>query len=141
MGVRVASAERAEIPGDTGPVTVIFHIARRREWEAAVAKGEYRRSTRDASLEEVGFIHCSTASQVAGVAERFYADEAEPLVLLTIDVDRLDVEVVHENLDGGSEQFPHIYGPLATQAVVRVEDLTRAADGRLLLPTDLAARG
>src|SRR5262245_34646996 len=122
LGASLApSAGRARPTRDTGGVPVIFHIARRREWDEAIAAGEYRRSTRDASLDEVGFIHCSTAAQVAPTAQRFYSDEPEPLVLLSIDVDRVDAEVVYENLDGGPELFPHVYGPLPVDAVVLVE--------------------
>ena len=94
----------------------IFHLALEQEWEAAQADGLYRRSTLDASLDEVGFIHCSDAHQVDGVAERHYAGVEEPLVLLEIDPERAG-EVRWE--DGGAgELFPHIYGPLPVAAVV-----------------------
>jgi glutathione S-transferase len=123
-------------------VTTIHHIARRREWEDATAAGEYRWSTRGLTLDEVGFVHCARASQVAGVAERFYRDEREALVVLTIDVDRLGGEVVDEPALGpdaeGGERFPHVYGPIPVHAVVAVQPLSREPTGAFVLPAGLA---
>lgn len=69
---------------------VVFHIARRQDWEVAQTDGEYRVSTLGRSLSEVGFIHCSVSrEQVLAVASAFYASVSEPLVRLTIDVERV----------------------------------------------------
>lgn len=95
----------------------VYHVALGDEWEAAREHGVYSISTRGRSLEEVGFIHCARAEQVEGVIERFYSD-ADDLVLLAIDVDRLDAEVVDEPAPGGTELFPHVYGPIPVAAVV-----------------------
>ncbi|MFL6204224.1 MAG: DUF952 domain-containing protein [Acidimicrobiales bacterium] len=114
---------------------VIFHIALLADWEEAARIGSYRVSTRGATLDEVGFIHASFEDQVAGVAARFYADVGEPLVVLTIDRDRLDAPVVVEDVDGGDERFPHIYGPVPADAVVEVRPATVTPDGRFLVDT------
>jgi uncharacterized protein (DUF952 family) len=98
----------------------IFHLARRVEWDDALAAGEYRISTRGLTLDEVGFIHCSYAEQVDGVARAFYRDVPD-LVLLTIDTARVTDELRIEAAGDGAERFPHIYGPLAVDAVVSVE--------------------
>jgi uncharacterized protein (DUF952 family) len=119
-------------------VARIHHIARRREWEEAEAHGEYRWSTRGLTLDEVGFVHCSTPEQVAGVAARFYADEPEPLVLLTIEVERLGVDLVYEAGVGTDEHFPHVYGPISVDAVVLVDPIERDASGGFVLPGGLA---
>jgi glutathione S-transferase len=92
-------------------MTAIYHLALIAEWEHAVATGgPYRRSTIDQSLDEVGFIHCSFADQVADTAARFYAGR-DDVVLLTIDPERLGAEV---KVEGG---FPHVYGPIPVDAV------------------------
>lgn len=77
--------------------------------------GEYRVSTRGATLEEVGFIHAATEAQVDGVQARFYADAGD-LVLLTIDTDRLSSPWQLDPV--GDDEFPHIYGPLNLDAVI-----------------------
>jgi uncharacterized protein (DUF952 family) len=102
------------------PDPSIFHIAFERDWTAAMHAGEYRVSTRGATLEDVGFIHAGFENQVSTVGTARYHDVTEPLVVLVIDVNQLDVPVVVENLEGGAEAFPHIYGPLPVSAVVAV---------------------
>lgn len=99
---------------------VLYHLTRRADWEAALAEGEYRLSTLGLTLDEVGFVHCARDHQVAGVAERFFSGQSD-LVLLEIDPTRLDAEIRHEAPTDGDETFPHLYGPLPTAAVVRVE--------------------
>ena len=98
----------------------IFHIATASDWEAARRVGSYTTSTYGITLADEGFIHASRADQWQGVLERFYGDVPEPLVLLVIDTDRLTAPVVEESPPGTDETFPHIYGPLNPDAVVRV---------------------
>ena len=78
----------------------IFHIATATDWAAAQASGSYTTSTRGVSLADEGFIHASREDQWEGVRDRYYADVDEPLVLLTIDTDLLDVPVVEEDVPG-----------------------------------------
>lgn len=78
--------------------------------------GEYRISTRGATLEEVGFIHGATEDQVDGVQDRYYRDAGD-LVLLSIDTDRLTSPWQFDAV--GEQSFPHVYGPLNLDAVVR----------------------
>jgi uncharacterized protein (DUF952 family) len=97
--------------------STIHHLALPEDWAAAFATGEYRVSTRGRSLDEIGFIHCASADQVEGVANRFYADVDE-LVLLTIDPSRAPAELRWEPpAPGVEERFPHLYGPLPVAAV------------------------
>ena len=109
---------------------LLFHIARRRDWEAAQRVGAYRVSTLNLTLEQQGFIHLSFARQVRGVADRFYAGVDEPLVLLTIDPSKLTAPVVTEPGEGSDEQFPHLYGELPVAAVRRVTPYRPRDDGR-----------
>jgi uncharacterized protein (DUF952 family) len=111
----------------------IYHLAAADEWDAAQAAGDYRRSTADRSLEQEGFIHCSTAAQVRGTADAFYRGRAD-VVLLTIDPGRISspikVEVPADRTDG----FPHIYGPIDLDAVVSATPLALGPDDTLALP-------
>ncbi len=90
-------------------------------------------STRGQSLDEVGFIHCSYANQVTRVANAIYRG-VHGLILLEIDPARLTSEVRDEALGDGDEKFPHIYGPLDTDAVVEVHPFEPTADGTFELP-------
>ena len=64
-------------------MTFIYHIAAAADWARAVREGQYTMSTRGLTLAEQGFIHASTAAQVALVARAFYRDVPD-LLLLTI---------------------------------------------------------
>jgi uncharacterized protein (DUF952 family) len=104
-------------------MTEIFHIADRRIWETARAAGvPYTMSTRDLTLDQEGFIHCSAdEGQVRGVLDRFYQGVDDQLVLLVIDPAKLTSELRHEPADG--QVFPHVYGPLNLDAVIEVRPL------------------
>lgn len=105
----------------------LFHLAEADHWATARAAGTYERSTLGASLEDVGFIHLSTADQWPGVLGRFYRDHDAPLVLLTVDPDLLDAstELRWKTPHPGSDElFPHLYGPLPTAAVTATRVLS-----------------
>ena len=99
----------------------IFHVTRADDWRAAQTHGTYRISTRDRTLEEEGFIHCSYKHQVAHVVAMYFADIHELLVLV-IDPHRVNAEIREESA-GGDERFPHIYGPLNLDAVIEVRSM------------------
>ena len=102
----------------------IYHVATANDWDAAKASGSYTTSTYGVTLEQEGFLHASRADQWQGVLDRFYSEVCEPLVLLEIDTDLLDVPLVDEApAPGVEETFPHIYGPLSPEAVVSVRPL------------------
>jgi uncharacterized protein (DUF952 family) len=98
-------------------VTFIYHIATAADWERAVRDGQYTMSTRGLTLAEQGFIHAATAEQVALVANAFYRDVPD-LLLLVIDPALVGPEIKYEHVPGQDLPYPHIYGPLNISAVV-----------------------
>lgn len=108
---------------------MLHHLALAADWEAALAAGEYRVSTVGVTLEQEGFVHTSFAHQVRGVADRYYADVAGPLVLLHVDESRLTVPWRVDPVPGSPEGFPHVYGPIVVGAVVAATPVTRLSDG------------
>ena len=115
---------------------MIFHIALASDWEAARPTGEYRISTLGRTLDQQGFIHASfDRDQVQRVGTAHYASRQDPLVVLEIDPAALTSEVRAENLEGGTELFPHIYGPLPVAAVMRVIPAS-AVDGTFVVAWD-----
>jgi len=111
----------------------IFHITSQSQLTEARRLGEYIPAT----FDEDGFIHCSYARQVARVANLRYRGRSD-LVLLEIDAAAVPHEVVDENLEGGSELFPHIYGGLPMAAVVRVHILPSGSGGDFELPRSVS---
>jgi glutathione S-transferase len=106
----------------------IYHITTVGEWERALRDGEYTMSTRDRTLAEEGFIHASTAEQVAPVANMFYKG-LPGLVVLTIDASKVKPAIRYERVPGSGQLFPHVYGPLNTNAVVEAVRLEPDPDG------------
>jgi len=93
---------------------LIFHITTAPEWETARREGAYRAP----SLETEGFIHCSLPTQVTHVADWFYRDIPD-LLLLCIFPSELTSELKWEpSSDAFAGEFPHVYGPIDIEAVV-----------------------
>ncbi len=113
---------------------MILHITDRESWEQALGAGAYQ----PPGFAEEGFIHCSTLQQVIAVADRVFRGQAG-LVLLCIEPERLKAGLRFENLDGGPDLFPHIYGPLNLDAVTGVLDFPPGPDGLFTLPPALAS--
>jgi uncharacterized protein (DUF952 family) len=113
-------------------MNVILHIAKESDWKKARASAQYRADT----LASEGFIHCSTREQVIRVANALFRGR-EDLVLLCIDSEMVETEIRYENLEGGDERFPHVYGPINLNAVVAVLDFAPQADGTFTLPEGL----
>ena len=94
---------------------LIYHIAAAADWTQAQTVGEYSMSTRGVTLAQQGYIHASTAEQVALVAA-FYIDEPD-LVLLVINEDKVRPEIRYDDVPGQELPYPHIFGPLNVDAV------------------------
>jgi uncharacterized protein (DUF952 family) len=114
-------------------MTTIYHISTRDAWERASAGGAYRTE----SLPAEGFIHCSTRDQLIKVANlRFRGQQG--LVLLAINAEKVTPRIVYENLEGGEELYPHIYGEIDLEAVEQVASFTPNTDGYFAFPKGLA---
>ncbi|ELS05006.1 hypothetical protein Xen7305DRAFT_00047440 [Xenococcus sp. PCC 7305] len=92
---------------------IIYHITSAQEWDLAQSQGEYE--PRQFAAE--GFIHCSHAHQLEAVMKRFFQGQTD-LVVLEINSAALKCDVIEENLEGGAELYPHIYGKLPLDAVI-----------------------
>lgn len=97
---------------------MIYHVVKNTDWQKAIQQGVYKPQ----SLTAEGFIHTSKASQVAGVLERYYKNEKD-LLLLYIDEHALQSAFTYEFSESVNEEFPHIYGPLNLDAVIKTEPI------------------
>lgn len=111
------------------PVRHIYKLVDRDAWRAAEVSGVFAGApvdTRD------GYIHCSTAAQVAETARRHFAGVAD-LLIVAVDAGALGDTLRWEPSRGGA-LFPHIYGVLPMTAVRWTQPLPLAADGTHQLP-------
>ncbi len=111
---------------------MIYHIISRTAWQAAQAAGVYR----PPSLAHEGFIHFSKLEQVVATAQRFYASERD-LLLLEVDERQLISELLYEQATDVVESFPHLYGALNLEAVVRVMGFSADSQNNFQLPPEL----
>lgn len=119
----------------------IYHLALPADWRRAVEGGLYAVSTRGLSLADEGFIHCSFAHQIEPVANTWFRD-LDQLVILRLDLEALAAEVrIEPSSDGRAELFPHVYGPIPAAAVAETMAWERAAgeDWTLPDPMEMAA--
>ncbi|HEV2560834.1 MAG TPA: DUF952 domain-containing protein [Rhizomicrobium sp.] len=110
---------------------LIFKIVHRVEWETAARGGEYAGSAKDRAD---GFLHFSTAKQLMGTLERYYASEKD-LVLVAVNEDLLGSTLKYEPSRDGA-LFPHLYAPLPGSAVKWVREIGRDLNGGFVLPLD-----
>ena len=92
---------------------VIYHVTTIVSWKEAEKKGMYE----NPSLIAEGFIHCSQAHQVDGVLDRYFAGQTD-LIKLVIDTDKLTSKFVFDWSPSTADTFPHVYGPINTDAII-----------------------
>ncbi len=114
----------------------IYHLVTEDEFRRALAGQTYAPS----SLARDGFLHCSgDRESTLRVLEDYFASERRPILLLRIEVDRVQAEVRFEApapLPGAGTTHlrpgalvPHVYGALNLAAVTGVATVARAGDG------------
>ncbi len=105
---------------------LIYKIFRRPEWDAFRAAGQ----TLGAPIDLTdGYIHISTAAQVAETASKHFAAESD-LVLVALNADALGPALRWEPSRGGA-LFPHLYRALTLSDVVWDKSLPLGATGHI----------
>jgi uncharacterized protein (DUF952 family) len=110
-------------------VTTIYKICERALWREAELDQEFRGAPVDA---RDGFIHFSTAAQLAETAAKHFAG-ASDLMLVAVDAGALGEELRWE-ISRGGDRFPHLYAPLPLAAVRWARPLPDEIDGRRRMP-------
>jgi uncharacterized protein (DUF952 family) len=107
----------------------IYKICPASAWREAERQGAYRGSADD--LRD-GFIHFSTAAQVAETVRKHFFGQTG-LFLIEVDADALG-GVLRWERSRNDELFPHLYGELDPGAVNGVLDLHARSDGSHDIP-------
>ena len=111
---------------------MILYLTSRTDWE----KLKDLDSFISPSLETDGFIHCSTAEQVVTVANSFFKN-TEDLLLVVIDPVKLSSELIYEGEFKGYTGFPHVYGPINMDSVTDVLEFHSEVLEGYVLPAEL----
>lgn len=96
----------------------IYKIVADAEWRAAEGVGVFHGAAVDLAD---GYIHFSTAAQVAETAAKHFAGR-DALLLVAVDATKLG-DALRWEISRGGALFPHLYGALALNAVTRVDPL------------------
>ena len=97
---------------------MIYIVVPEMHWKAALGQGFYE----SGSLSTEGFIHASKEHQVKGVLDRYFQNQPD-LLLIHIDESKLTAVLKYELSPSLNEEFPHIFGRLNIDAVVKTTPL------------------
>jgi uncharacterized protein (DUF952 family) len=122
-------ADRVARRTDSAHVATIYKICEQKLWRAAERGGVFLGSAADA---RDGFIHFSTAAQLAATAAKHFAGVSD-LFLLAVDAAALGARLKWE-ISRGGDSFPHLYGTLPLAAVRWAQPLPDEVDGRRVIP-------
>jgi len=102
---------------------ISYHLVAVDEWASQPKGADYVPAAFDAD----GFIHCTDgAANLIDTANRYYRDDPGEFVALVIDLSKVRADVRYED---DARIYPHIYGPLNRDAIVRVAVVQRDASG------------
>jgi len=109
---------------------LIFKIVPRRDWEAA--PDPYPGSPHD---QADGFLHFSTAPQLAETLRLYYTGQ-DDLLLLAVESTAVAANLAFEHAPSRGEDFPHLFAPLTHHAILWTRPIGRNRDGFVLPPLD-----
>ena len=105
-----------------------LHLVPQATWDAHDPTVPYL----PAAYPRDGFVHCTDGdAEMVVVANRFYAADPRPFLLLTIDLERTGSPW---RFDDPEQRYPHVYGPIDTASVVEVRRMARSEDGAFTGP-------
>jgi uncharacterized protein (DUF952 family) len=107
---------------------LIFKIVPRGDWMAS--SGDYDGSAHD---KADGFLHFSTAPQLAETLRLYYADQ-DDLMLVAVEAEACGDALRWEHAPSRGADFPHLYGALSCDAMKWARPIAKDANGNFMLP-------
>jgi uncharacterized protein (DUF952 family) len=105
---------------------IAYHLVPVPVWDERGDSPEYVPEAYEAD----GFIHTTNGiDPLLAVANLFYTGDPRPYMVLVLDTTRLASELRY---DDDEKIYPHIYGPLNTDAVIGSLTVERGPDGAFL---------
>lgn len=113
-------------------ITMIAHCMKKNTWNKL--RNDAYWGYQD--LENEDLIHCSPIKYLWRVLPNF-ENEEEELVIICIDEEKLKAEVRYEDDDGCGRYYPHVYGPINSDAVTMVLDYLKDDEGHYMKNPEL----
>jgi uncharacterized protein (DUF952 family) len=105
---------------------ITYHLVPADVWSEQKGATEYLPE----AYPQDGFIHCTNGlDELVKVANLFYTADPRTFLTLILETGKITSDVRY---DDPNETYPHIYGPLNTDAVVGELVVSRDADGTFL---------
>ncbi len=114
---------------------MVYHIVKDKDYRSLNDSGKYL----PVNYNENGFVHCSLEKSVIPVANDYYANIEEKLLLLRIDPSKLESPTKYETASpekgvgalhlNSSPIFPHVYGPINNSAIDGIGVLIKKESG------------
>jgi uncharacterized protein (DUF952 family) len=99
-----------------------------------MGRARSRRALRGTIAGGGGFVHCTDgADALVATANRHCRGDPRAYLALTID---LDAAGSPWRIEDPAGLYPHVYGPIAPEAIVAVTEMRRAPDGRFTTLAD-----
>jgi uncharacterized protein (DUF952 family) len=95
---------------------MIYHVTPLTSWKQKKSDSTYFGKGTE------GFIHASSIHQLPGTLKKHFKGQSG-LLLLTIDPLKVKPEIKYEDLTAEGQLYPHIYGDLNLDSVVKIEEL------------------
>ncbi|MBT3265872.1 DUF952 domain-containing protein [Candidatus Poribacteria bacterium] len=109
---------------------IIYHMTTAESYAVDDAHGGYKPEY----FDEEGFIHtCAEPEWVERIGARVFAADTD-ILLLEVETARVRAEIIVEAAK--NHWFPHIFGSLNRDAVLRSSVMARDADGSPVFPPD-----
>lgn len=105
------------------PESMVYHLTTKENWESQEQSIYYEHS----SLQSEGFIHASYLAELKSSYDRYFAPSDE-LILLGIDLKKVEAEVNIVHVSSRSAYFPHIHGDLNKSAIVLLHTINSSED-------------
>jgi uncharacterized protein (DUF952 family) len=123
---------------------MIYHIATEKDYLRSIKSDNYIPT----NFNEIGFVHCALEVSVISVANDYYSNIEDNLLLLKIDPLKLQSETKYESAapEKGVETqhistslvFPHVYGPIDNSSVEGIGMLLKGKNG-YVWPTEFVS--
>lgn len=112
---------------------ILFHVAKQNDYCESLNTGFYG----EFSIKKDGFVHCSTIENLVEVANDNLKTIQENLIILCIETEKLRSKVKWEKRGSKGIEFPHVYGLINLDAVIKTVNFLKDKNGNFYLPVGL----
>lgn len=112
---------------------ILFHIVAEKEWQNFSQSESYEGKT----LKTDGFLHCCSFDQILHVANNNLKNIGEQLLIICLNTEYLSSELKWVENPNNKMIFPHLYGPINSEAVINTIKFEKDESGNFFISDEL----